>query len=384
MSIHISDHGSSAQVKHVSSLITQTLDRMIDTADAHMISMKVKAISTIIPFAISLERDGQQGMLDVAVCSLRSFGGDVWSQAQRHIDTLFKETSAHSLNQAITLISPYWGWSSWKKGENEVARWATAVLNVPYTKEVGQSVVDATLQIASHNFLRPHIPIKVWALFKKQPPLSPICLGRSNGNEPDIIKHVRGLGDLEILKSFLLLVWSEWDRISSSGLDMMKMLIQEDFCGIGMAQHQQDLLQRLDYILGEFGRGPEYFQWHTMWSFDFIKARIEYTKQQYGELRDVLLEVQREAVKKTLTCMSPSLSLPVSKFILMAVVQGTTQHVPCPSHVHDFMLKVVDISFQCFCATICLIISSFTISYCSDCRPHFGAHHPSLVHLSEG
>ena len=143
-------------------------------------------------------------------------------------------------------------------------RWATAVLAVPCTEEVGRSVVDTTLQIASEDSLRPRIPISIWALFKERPALPPTCPGRSSGTKPDVIRHVRGLGEPEILKLYFLLVWLEWEHLSADRLNaMMEVSIREDFCGTGMGQHREDLAQWLDHILGELDRGLGYFKQHT-------------------------------------------------------------------------------------------------------------------------
>ena len=208
LSLHISDQGSSAQVEQVSSLIIQTLGAMTEAADPHVISTKHKAIGTIIIFAISLEPDGQPEMLDVAVCALRwapCLERKLWLKSSRYTNRLFAEPSSPSLNWAIALISPYRTWDPYI-GEKQVTRWATAALAVPYTEEVGQSVVATTLRIASEDSLRPHIPISIWALFKGRPSLLPACYGRWQGTKPDVIRYICGLGDLKILKSYFLLV----------------------------------------------------------------------------------------------------------------------------------------------------------------------------------
>lgn len=275
------------------------LETIIDTPGHHAIF----SINTILPFAISLEKDGKPRMFDVIIRGLR-YAQTIRLEHGRYTGTLFEESSSPSLNRAIVLLSPYRNQYAWV--EHEVVRWATAVLAIPYTEEVGRSVVDATLQIASFNSLRPHIHIGVWALFKNRPSLPHTFYGRSLGTEPEVIGHVRGLGDLEILKSYFLLVWSEWDRISYGGLDMMEMSIREDFCGTGMARHRQDLAHRLDHILGELGRGPGYFRQYSGWDGD-LNREIYTRKKHYGKLKDVLLE--EEAAERSPTCASPRLTL---------------------------------------------------------------------------
>jgi hypothetical protein len=94
-----------------------------------------------------------------------------------------------------------------------VAGWAVAASAVPYTEEAGQSVVDILLHIASVDSLRPHIPTGIWTWLNKRPSLPPKCVGRSRGSSGDVVRQVRALRDTEILKSYLLLVLSEWDCI---------------------------------------------------------------------------------------------------------------------------------------------------------------------------
>ena len=74
-------------------------------------------------------------------------------------------------------MSPYLPWTDAFYDQNAVHRWAAAALAVPYTEEVGQSVVDVLLQIASNSSLRLHIPRDVWALLKKRVSLPPVWGG---------------------------------------------------------------------------------------------------------------------------------------------------------------------------------------------------------------
>ena len=91
----------------------------------------------------------------------------------------------------------------------------------------------------------------------------PDCLGQRRGSSGDVVHQVQALGDVEILKSYLLLVWSEWDYIDnqqSGGLTKMLITLREDFSGIWMWCHQQDLIEWLDHILGQLDRGLNHLQ----------------------------------------------------------------------------------------------------------------------------
>jgi len=189
-------------------------------------------------------------------------------------------------------MSPYADWGP-ESNRNTVTRWTEAVLAVPcYTEEVGQRVVDALLQIASNIYIQPYIPVNIWAWLKKRPSLPPVCSGRKMGTWHHVIPRVRQLGDIEILESYLLLVWSEWNVAYQGGFIEMCTSIREDLGGIGMGCHREVLINRLDYVLGQLDRGLEHLkQRNPLLGEDHIpEARI-----QYEGLREVLLEVGREA-----------------------------------------------------------------------------------------
>jgi hypothetical protein len=203
-----------------------------------------------------------------------------------------EKTSLPSLDKFIALASHCLTYAI-QYDQPTVARWAAAVFAVPYTEELGQSVVDATLHMARYGILRSQIPADIWVLLRKRPSLPAVCLGRRYGTSRDVVRHIRGLGDLEILKSYLLLVWAEWDYLSPSGADEMKISIWEDFGGIGVWGHREDLVKQLYHVLERLDRGLE---WLQAYNKDCDEEEFQQSKEQYGELRDVLLEVDREAM----------------------------------------------------------------------------------------
>jgi len=69
--------------------------------------------------------------------------------------------------------------------------------------------------------------------------------------------------------------------------------IREEFSGIRMGQHREDLLQQLDHILGQLDLGLCHLQQYKQ---SLNEASIQQMKEQYGELKRVLLEVGREAI----------------------------------------------------------------------------------------
>ena len=205
----------------------------------------------------------------------------------------FDAWSTDSLNRAITLESRQVLWYPVIFDNDMVARWAAAALMVPYTEDVGRNVVDGLLQIASLDPLQPHIPVDVWALLKKRPPLPPVCMGRSRGTMDCVVRRVRELGDAEILKSYLILIWSEWNIISSEGFTSMCVSIREDFCGIGMRGHREGLVERLDHVLGQLDPGSEFLKQRRTW----IDKDPQRTRGQYQQLKEILLEMDMEATE---------------------------------------------------------------------------------------
>lgn len=251
---------------------------MAEGADPNQIFRKRKAISALIPYAVCVaRRDGQQqmvnGFLRVARASNQNSGEFIWHRVGRYITPLFNKPMTPSSNSVIILASSHVHWLG-QLDETVVTGWAAVASETPYTEEIGQKVVDTLLRIAYFDSLRPH-------------------------------------GDIEILKSYFLVVWSEWDPIEYyvgpstqrryGGLREMRTSIQEDFGGIGVGRHREDLINRLDYILGQLHLGLEYLKPRKPSLED---NSVQEAKEQYGELKKLLLEVEGKAVN-ILTRTSP-------------------------------------------------------------------------------
>lgn len=276
-------------MEYVSSLIIQKLEAMVEAVNSDLIISKRKAINTLFPYAIYLEQGGQQGMANAILRAARASnfsaentGKFMWRRVILYISRLFESGSPTSLNRVITLVSPYVPWHGALKNKIAVARWAVAASETPYTEEIGQSVVDTLFQIAYIDPLRPHIPISTWGLLKKQPSLPHMYYGIARGGSADVVAHVRGLGDIDILKSYFILLWTDLYVPDSSRTHAMKRSIREDFGGTEMKEHRADLLERLDHVLERLDQHLEYSLYDTL----FREAKTHYT-----ELKDALLEV---------------------------------------------------------------------------------------------
>jgi hypothetical protein len=271
-------------VEFISDLIISKLKTMDELGQD--VVLKRKAINTLLPYAIFLEQDGQRGMIDAILHAARvsdsnspNIGKFMWHHVTLYTSRLFEKRSPTSLNRVITLISPYVSWNGALNNKIAVARWAAAASEIPYSEEVGQSVVIALFQIAMIDFLRPHIPIEMWGWMKRQPTLPYIYNGVLRAADVIICSHVRRLGDIDILKSYFLLVWDQ-RACHPRNLLEMETSIREDFGGMGMGHHRKDLIQQLDPVIGRLNSRAE-------------TPSMRRTKLQYTRLKDLLLEVDR-------------------------------------------------------------------------------------------
>ena len=295
----------------VLALIYQKL-RTLNEADDWDLATGTRAITALLPYAVWQEQNGQHDMFNTFLYTIRTLRKpwSTWLQIEPFVIMLLNEESTVSKKQAVVLLSPHLPWWVFKD-EHLVQLWAAAVLEVPYTDEIGLSVVDTLLNIASNSHLQPHVPVIMWTWLNRRPFLPPICNGRAMGSALDVLQAVHGLRDAETLKSYLILIWSEWDCLFSrwdrhrvlhdalypmggppckEDLPQMCTTIKEVFSGVGMGHHQEDLLKRLDHVLGQLDLGLDYLQQHKP-SLD--EDAIQQMKEQYRELREVMLEVSR-------------------------------------------------------------------------------------------
>ena len=298
--------------------------------------------------------------------------GFVWRHLEPYITTLFGEQNSHSLNRIIVLVSPNVRWDNTVHGPNAVVRWAAAASAVRHTEEVGQSVVNTLLQIASNVSLQSHIPVETWACLEEPQSLPPVCLGRYWGTKECVVRLVRGLGDIEILKSYFLLVWSEWDSILASGFYEMETSIREDFGGIGMCHHREDLIRRLDHVLGRLGRGSEYLKRHKPWIDEY---HILTGKGEYGRLREVLLEVEREAMNTLIRALLDS--------FLFNEFTDRAQNPTWPFPVLC-LFRVCDCGFGPVCVTLHTNFSAQPSSCFSPQPLRYAVHRGSLLFTHSG
>ena len=277
------------RVEQVSSLITQKVEMMAKAEDLGKLCSKYRAVCTLLPYAVQQERDGQPEMLNTFLHAARASGilWFRWERVSQFASVIFSKATPH----AITLISLYM-FQDLLSDEDLAQMWAAATSTVQYSEEVAQSVVDTLLRLAYQPEGIQPITVNIWRSWvTKQPALPPICLGRYCGSNSHIVKAVRGLKDIEVLKSYLLITWSEWDTFDS--VDEICASIDEDFGGVGMGPHRADLIQRLDYILSQLDRGVGYLSQHNP---SVGENRVQAMKRQYQRLREASLETNLKTI----------------------------------------------------------------------------------------
>ena len=232
----------------------------------------------------------------------------MWYRISEFVSTLFFNASP----RAAILVSPHLPWGLLADRQDLAQRWVTAASVVPHIEEVLQGVVDTLLQIAFYHDLLQHITPEAWSWLTLRPALPPVHGGRLLGTDGPVVNAVRALKDIEVLKSYFLLIWSESDNPEGDGLGEMCTSILEDFGGIGMGQHRADLIQRLDHILGQLDLGLEYL---TQRDPDITEEDLQNRKDQYQKLRETLVEANTEVISRT-----PHLAI-----LTLCVLTPTTQ-----------------------------------------------------------
>ena len=239
----------------VSSLITQKVNTMSEAGDLDKLRSKQKPLVALLPYAVWQERHGQPEMFDMLLRTARAPGTLMfaWHCIQPFALKLFSKATP----RVIIFISSSINWDRHSPIADQgdfVQRWAAATSVVQYTEEAAQSVVDMLLKIVYLSELSvctQHITPGVWSWLTRRPTLPPICQGRRFGTSSWVISIVRRLENIETLKSYLLLIWSEWSDPPHEGFEEMRASVREDFCGIGMGHHRGDLVRRLDHVLGQ-------------------------------------------------------------------------------------------------------------------------------------
>ena len=123
----------------------------------------------------------------------------------------------------------------------------------------------------------------------------------------------------------MLLIWLDWTPLPASALIEVRTSIREDFNGIGMGHHREDLRKRLDHVLEQLAQEPGYLGGHHS-DLYVLNKDIEIARDQCRMFKQVLLEVDRGAMK-ILT------STPSRLIILFDLLTSVTHRIPLDIHV---------------------------------------------------
>jgi len=251
-----------------------------------LIGPKFEVIRVLFWYAVRRERCGDADLFG-AILNLikREFYVPRSDEIFRHLSA--SKMFTHGSPRAVALAGPYIHWGQGQSVDTQglVSKWVGGISVAPRTKEVARSVVDTLLQIAANPHLRPLIPSDIWSWLNVRPSLPPGCGGLSWGRDRDVIRTVRALGDIEILVSYLILIWSKSRLLDSDGYAEIQISICEDFKGIDMGHHRAELIQRLDSIsINQPSAAITEFFWRR-------------TRGQYQEFKRVLQEVDQKATE---------------------------------------------------------------------------------------
>ena len=253
---------------------------------------KIKLIHLLFWHAVRRERCGDTDLFD-AILNLEKRGFNaLWSP----------KTLTYASPRAVVLAGPCIDWGQGRSADLQdlISRWIIGISVAPRTEEVARCVAGTLLQIAAYPHLRPFIPADAWLWLNERPSLPPVREDRRLGSGRDIIRMVRELGDMGVLTSHLIMIWSEWKPLDDDEFAEMRMSVCEDFNGVGSGYHRAELIQRMDCILGEVDRQSGHHETvlgvQRLWgSNEEVYSRV--MKDQYVTLKRMLQEVDREATE---------------------------------------------------------------------------------------
>jgi len=261
---------------------------------------QAEAIRVLFWYAVHQERCGDTDLFD----EILRLAGTESNRHQLHkllcplgVSKMF----THASTRVIILVTPRLGLATeqFSVAQDLISKWLATVAVAPHTEEVVRSVVIALLQIAANGDLWLSIPADVWLWFNERPSLPPTYpIDSMWKSDRDIVRTIRGLNDTGVLTSYLIMIWSKWETVSSVDYPEMRTSVREDFKGIGMGFHRAELIQRLDYVLGELDQRPGRFDIdNNLWRYKVEGHHSPEMKDDYEELKMILQEADQEATE---------------------------------------------------------------------------------------
>ena len=188
-----------------------------------------------------------------------------------------------------------------------IQRWASAASRLRYTPEIGQSMVEVLLRMACMYQWRSHITWGTWGWLGRRPQLPPVCRARSLCcNNLGVISEVESLEDVEILRDYLIVVWSEWDWLAPWVCSHMCAVIKRHFGGERERGHRDKLRDRLLHIQKQHNLGLDHLR---KLGSEMTAACFQPTKEAYEALMETLSEVESPSEVGTPSKMSVQLEV---------------------------------------------------------------------------
>ena len=284
----------SVQLETITSSIASRLTRAAQDPDSMLI--KYKAITTLFSYAARRGQEGDTNLLDAFLCAVRNFPcTSLWTRRYIRpvIPRLLAEGSPNTLKRAAILALPHLElvWLESNDTPKFIDSWISAADALECTEDVSQAVVDVLLQMAFFHTVRAHITPKAWAWLNKRPALPPRSRGRllcSIGS--NVLPAIRSRKDTELLTSYLVTMWSEWDCAGEWAFEGMCEVLREEFRwdgDEGLGECRKDLLGRLNLVLGELNKGLGYLRARHL---DMQLDEFEVIRGRYRALKRILVQ----------------------------------------------------------------------------------------------
>jgi len=281
-----------------------------------------EVIHLLFWYAVRQERGGDTGLFD-AILNLTEWITAQLSSFHELWHLSASKMCTYGSLRAAVLAGPNIYWEQGQSMDNQglISKWAAGISVSPHTEEVAGRVVDTLFRIAAIPHLLPFIPADAWSWLKdrpSQPPAHRDLFWRCNRN---IVRTVRELGDIGILTSYLIIIWSWRVFINLSGFAEVRMSICEDLKGINMGYHRAELIQLLDSIS---------INQPSVRSGAALANYIRITGAMYQEFKRMLQEVDRNANEILIKRMPSSFIFP-TMLTLMGLHRTLLHLHVCPA-----------------------------------------------------
>lgn len=257
------------------------------------IGYKFKPITALLPYAVRQGQEGDSRLFDAFLCVVKYFPyTSSWTRRYIRpvIPKLLAEGSPRTLRRGAILALPHLelAWLDSDDIREFIQLWISAADGLGDAEDVCRAVVDVLLQMAFFHSVRAHIVPEAWTWLNKRPALPPRCRGRllcSIGS--NVLPAIRARSDIQLLTSYLITMWSEWDCAGEWAFEGMCEALWDEYCGDDgeVVECRKDLLARLNLVLAELGKGLGHLRVRHP---DMQPDEFEVIRERYRELKRIL------------------------------------------------------------------------------------------------